>query len=52
MLKTLLSLSVKIINVDLSHIENKVSELVKFDRNLVLIQGELIEKYGNTLLLF
>jgi hypothetical protein len=35
-----------VINVDLSHIENKVAELIKTDRSLVLIQGELIEKYG------
>lgn len=34
----------QIINIDLSRIESKVSELIKFDRNLVLIQGELIEK--------
>ncbi|XP_028393266.1 E3 UFM1-protein ligase 1 homolog [Dendronephthya gigantea] len=34
----------QVINVDLSHIENKVAELIKTDRSLVLVQGELIEK--------
>ncbi|CAB4010178.1 E3 UFM1- ligase 1, partial [Paramuricea clavata] len=35
----------QVINVDLSHIESKVAELIKTDRSLVLIQGELIEKH-------
>lgn len=34
----------QIIGVDLSHIENKVSEIVKHDKNLIVIQGELIDK--------
>eukprot|EP00795_Rhopilema_esculentum_P017681 gene17681-9336_t len=33
----------QIINVDLSHIERKVSELLKHDRTFTLIQGELID---------
>ena len=33
------------INVDLSHIESKVAEIIKTDRSLVLVQGELIERY-------
>jgi len=34
----------QIIGVDLTHIENKVSEIVKHDKNLIVIQGELIDK--------
>jgi len=33
------------LNVDLSHIEAKVNELVKNDRSLTLILGQLINKY-------
>lgn len=34
----------QIIGVDLSHIENKVSDIVKHDKNLIVVQGELIDK--------
>ncbi|KAM7446664.1 E3 UFM1-protein ligase 1 [Porites harrisoni] len=33
----------QIISVDLSHIENKVSDIVKHDKNLIVVQGELID---------
>lgn len=33
------------LNVDLSHIEAKVNELVKNDRSLTLILGQLINRY-------
>jgi hypothetical protein len=49
MITTIIRINVsvfQVINVDLSHIESKVAELIKTDRSLVLIQGELIEKYG------
>ncbi|KAK3742853.1 hypothetical protein QZH41_015373, partial [Actinostola sp. cb2023] len=32
------------INVDLTHVENKVGEILRHDRNLVLIQGEIIDR--------
>ncbi|XP_032239292.2 E3 UFM1-protein ligase 1 homolog [Nematostella vectensis] len=34
----------QIINVDLSHVDNKVSEILRHDKSLVLIQGDLIDK--------
>eukprot|EP00794_Sanderia_malayensis_P000235 gene235-852_t len=34
----------QITNVDLSYIENKVAELIKNDRSLILLQGDLINK--------
>ena len=34
----------KVINVDLCHIENKVGEILKHDKNLIVVQGELIDK--------
>lgn len=37
--------SAQVLNVDLSHIENKVAELLKHNNNLVLIQGELIDRW-------
>ncbi|XP_068755117.1 E3 UFM1-protein ligase 1 homolog isoform X1 [Montipora capricornis] len=33
----------QIIGVDLGHIENKASDIAKHDRNLIIIQGELID---------
>ena len=35
------------LNVDLSHIESKVNELVKNDRSLTLVLGQLISRYAN-----
>lgn len=35
----------QILNVDLNHIENKVTEILKHDRSMTLLQGELISKY-------
>lgn len=35
-------------NVDLSHVENKVNEMLKHDRSISLLQGELISKYVST----
>lgn len=32
------------LNVDLSHIETKVNELLRSDKNLTLILGQLIDK--------
>ena len=37
-------LSLQILNVDLSHIEARVADLLKHDRSLVLLRGELIER--------
>lgn len=34
----------QILNVDLSHIESKVGDILKRDRNIILLQGELIDK--------
>jgi len=34
------------LNVDLSHIEAKVNELVKNDRSLTLILGQIISRSG------
>ena len=34
-------------NVDLSHVESKVNEMIKHDRSLFQLQGELISKYVN-----
>ena len=33
----------QLLNVDLSHVEVKVEELLKYDKNLVLIQGDVID---------
>ena len=35
----------QILNVDFSHIEAKVSEIVKSDKSLTLVLGQLIDKY-------
>jgi hypothetical protein len=35
------------LNVDLSHIEAKVNDMVKHDRNLTLILGQLIDRYSD-----
>ena len=35
----------KILNVDLSHIECRVTELMKHDRSLTLLNGELIDRW-------
>ena len=37
----------QILNVDLTHIEARVTELLKHDRSLTLIHGELIERLRN-----
>jgi hypothetical protein len=34
-----------LLNVDLSHVQKKVDELVRRDRKLQLIDGELIAEY-------
>ena len=34
----------QVLNVDLSHIESKVGDILKRDRNIVLLQGELIDR--------
>jgi hypothetical protein len=34
------------LNVDLSHIEAKANDMVKHDRNLTLILGQLIDRYS------
>jgi len=33
----------QLLNIDLSHVEAKVEELLKHDKTLVLIKGDLIE---------
>ena len=35
----------QILNIDLSHVENKVTEMIKHDRSLFQLQGDLISKY-------
>ena len=32
------------LNVDLSHIEVRISEMIKHDRSLTLLHGEIIER--------
>ena len=34
----------QILNVDFRHIEDKVTDMVKQDRNLMLVLGQLIDK--------
>lgn len=35
----------QILNVDLSHVEGKVNEMLKHDSSLTLLQGELISRF-------
>ena len=35
----------QILNVDLSHVEARVNDMVKHDHNLTLILGQLIDRY-------
>ena len=37
-------LSLQILNVDFSHIEARVADLLKQDRSLILLNGELIDR--------
>ena len=34
----------QILNVDLTHVETRVTELLKHDRSLVLLQGQLMDR--------
>ena len=41
----LLSLAdLQILNVDLTHVQTRVTELLKHDRSLVLLQGQLMDR--------
>ena len=35
----------QLLNIDLSHIEAKIADLLKHDHSLTLLQGELIGRY-------